>query len=178
MPTHDITLPGSQRPEWPDRCVCCETPQPGHTARIAVTGSSSTFGWTTDTALLAAGQPVQGTNRRVQITVPCCARCAPPLQRRHFWKTVALYASGLLGAAVCLVVIVWAIAHGLSVGWGAFLGLLALLAFVAMPVAYEFKWPPAFTITPLEDRVTYEFVSAVCAEEFARANDPSAGAPP
>ena len=172
MATHDITLQGSRRPVWPDRCVCCEAPQPGGIARIAVTGSRSTLGWTTDTAILAAtGSALQGTNVRVKIEVPCCAKCGPALERRHFWKTVALYASGILGAAACIGIIVWSNSHGMSSGVSTTLGIAALLAILAAPVVYELKRPPAFTITPLEGRVTYEFVSALCAEEFARTNE-------
>lgn len=175
MPTHDVTLPGSTRPQWPDRCVCCEKPQPGHKARIAVTGSRSALGWATDATLIAAtGSTVQGSNVRVKIEVPCCAKCAPALERRHLWKTVALYASGLLGAAACIGIIIWGNRHGLSSRLTTFLGIVALLALVAAPVIYELKCPPAFTITPLEGRITYEFVSAVCAEEFARANTDAA----
>ncbi len=55
MSTHDITLPASQRPTWPDLCVGCEMPQPGHKARISVTGSRFTFGWGMEAALLATG---------------------------------------------------------------------------------------------------------------------------
>ncbi len=175
MATHDIKLPSGQRPQFPDRCVGCERPQPGHLAKIAVTGSRSTLGWTTDAALLAAtGETVQGTNTRVKLAVPCCPGCARALERRHFWKTVMLYASGILGAAACIAVILWASAHGFSSGMGAFFGIVVLLTLLALPVVYELKHPPAFTVTPLEGHVTYEFVSALCAEEFVRANDPAA----
>ena len=175
MPTHDIKLPGNKRPQWPDRCVCCETEHPGHKAKIAVTGSRSTLGWTMEAADLAIGDTgIQGTNVRVKIEVPCCAKCAVALERRHLWKTVALYASGILGAAACFGIIVWGNAHGLSSRLTTFLGVVALLALVVAPVVYELRNPPAFTITPLEGRVTYEFASALCAEEFARANEDAA----
>lgn len=173
MATHDIKLPGRQRPRFPGRCVSCERPRPGDFARIAVTGSQSALGWTTDAALLSAtGSAVQGTNVRVKLEVPACPGCARRLERRHFWKTVMLYASGLLGAAALMAVILWANGQGLSRGMGTFLGIVALLTIVAAPVVYELKHPPAFTVTPLDGQVTYEFASALCAEEFTHANTP------
>ncbi len=96
----------------------------------------------------------------VKVHVPCCVKCAAALERRHFWKAVALYASGILGAVACLAVILWTSGQGMSSGAGAALGIAALLAVLAVPVVYEMKHPPAFTTTPLEGRVTYEFVSA------------------
>ena len=170
MATHDITLPGSQRPAWPDLCVGCEMPQPGHKARISVTGSRSTHGWGMEAAMLATGATPRGTNVNVKVHVPCCVKCAAALERRHFWKTVALYASGILGAVACLAVILGTSGQGMSSGVSAALGIAVLLAVLAVPVIYEMKHPPAFTITPLEGRVTYEFVSAKCAEAFAKAN--------
>ena len=171
MATHDVRLPAHQRPQFPDRCVGCEKPAPGRQATIAVTGARSTLGWTLDTALLAAGQPVQGTNVRVKVAVPCCEACARPLERRHFWKTVALYASGLLGAAACIGFIVWANGRGWSTNLSVVLAMVILLGVLALPVIYELKYPPAFTITPLQETLTYEFRSALCAREFACANE-------
>lgn len=180
MATHDIQLRGKQRPQFPDLCVGCEKEHPQHTTEIVVTGSQATLGWTLDTALLATGTAIQGTNMRVRVRVPACPACAAALDRRHFWKTILLYASGLTGAAAALAIIVLGARWGLSSGVTVFLGLLGLLAFICAPVIWELLDPPAFTITPSNGEVTYEFRSEKCANIFRALNPRTAdpAAPP
>lgn len=172
MKTHDISLPGSRRPRWPDRCVCCEKEHPGHKAKIGVTGASSSLGWAKQGTLVSTAASLGGSgNIRVKLEVPCCESCAPALERRHCWRTVLLYVTGILGAAASVAVMMVCMIAGLHGALTGILSIGALLGTLALPIAYDFLRPPPFTITPCSGRITYEFLSARCAEEFARAND-------
>lgn len=170
MPTYDIPFRGSVPPQFPDLCVGCEREHPQHVAHISCTGARSTFGWAVDATLLAASHVVQGTNVTVKMDVPCCAQCAPALQRHHFWKKVLLYVSGFGGALALLGVVVFGSSHGWSSGLTVTLGLIALLAVVAAPVVWEMRYPPAFTLTPRDGDVVFEFRSEKCAGIFQALN--------
>ncbi len=177
MASHDISLRGNQRPRFPDLCVSCERERPGHYARFGVTGSQDTLGWTLDAAALATtGAVLQGTNVRVQMQVPCCANCSPALERRHTMKTVALYVSGALGAVVMVLVIIFGNSQHWPSGITVTLAIALLLAVLLVPVVWELRDPPSFTITPLGNSVNYEFKSEKCAKLFRALNGaPEAG---
>lgn len=172
MATFDIPLQGNRRPQFPDVCVGCDLEHPQHDAHISVLGSRSTLSWAIDATLLATGTVIQGTNVSLKLAVPCCPTCAKQLERRHFWKTILTYVSGFLGAGAAVGVIL----AGTSRHWGSgltvTLGLLALLLIVSAPVIWEMVSPPAFTVTPLENQVTYEFRSEKCASIFRALNRP------
>lgn len=175
MATHDISLKGNQRPKFPDRCVGCELEHPGHLAKIAVLGSRSTVSWAWDAVDVASGgSGATSTMTRVHVEVPCCPKCARALERRHAWKTFLTYASGLGGAAVAILLGIKGTSWGIPKSINSFVAGIACVAVVALPVIWEFKSPPAFTITPHESHVLYEFRSARCAQEFAALNPPAA----
>lgn len=181
MATFDVSFRGTVPPQFPDFCVGCEREHPQHTARIAVLGARSTLGWAVDTSLLAAGQPIQGTNVSVQLEIPCCRACTPALARHHFWKKILVYASGLGAAAAMIGLIVFGNARGWPQGLTVTLALLACLAVVAAPVVWEYRNPPAFTVTPRDGDTIFEFRSAKCADIFRalnRAATPKTGSEP
>lgn len=170
--TYDITLPGNQRPQWPDLCMACGTPHPGSLASISCVGSQSAFGWKVDALdMVTTGTTQRSSNVRVNLQVPACPKCAAALERRHFWKTVFLYVSGFGSVGALVVVIAIGDQLGFPSGVNVTLGVAGLLATVAAPVIWEFRHPPGFTITPAGDRVIYEFARKECADAFAAQND-------
>lgn len=170
MSTFDVPFRSEVPPQFPDLCVGCEREHPQHTARISVIGARSTFGWAIDTTLLVAGQPVQGTNVTVELQVPCCPQCAPALARHHTLKKIFLYVSGLGAAAVMVALIALGSSRGWPQGLTVTLALLACLACLALPVIWEMRRPPAFTLTPRSDDVVFEFRSEKCAAIFRALN--------
>jgi hypothetical protein len=172
MGTYDIVLPNDQRPQFPAICVGCEMENPRDLAKIAVTGSGgSGVSWTMDAATLAAGMgPIQGSNLRVKLQVPCCPKCARILERRHFWKSSLLYISGFGGAVAALAIIIKGKALHIPGALVPYVGGAAAVVVVLLPVIWELKWPPGFTITPMAGGISYEFRSKKCAERFAQMN--------
>lgn len=164
MPTHDITLSGNIRAVFPPRCVCCELENPSSTASISVTGSGTSPGMAETVLDAATGATTRHSNLRVTVNPPACPQCAKSLQARHFWKTFWLYAGALGGVAVMAVI--------LTFTGSVWLGMLGIAVGVLGPVIWELKDPPAFTITPANGKVTYEFRSEKCATEFAQRNLP------
>ena len=160
MPTHDVKLPAVLRPQFSDRCVECEKMQPGHQAPIKVLGPASIFTWT-EGAILGWHDPGL---KNVTLEVPACPPCAAFLVRRHLWKKIWQYLSGFGAAAAMVGLIVLHVPTWLAITAG--------LGILLAPVIWELMSPPAFTITPLQDVVTYEFRSAVCAHEFMEKNLP------
>jgi hypothetical protein len=157
MATHDVTLRSGAKPQFPDRCVGCELEHPGSAATVSVTGAGVRPSLL-ETALDAA--PRSG-NVRITVEVPACPKCARSLEIRHGWKTFWLYFSALGGVAVMIVL------AGLGFVWP---GIILMLACIAAPVIWELRSPPAFTITPIGERVIYEFRSELCAKEFQEKN--------
>jgi len=163
MGTHDVTLPSEKNAVFPPRCVGCELEHPTTEAEISVTGAHSGPGLgeaVVDAALGAASRG--GSNIRVTLKVPACPACVRALERRHFWKTVALYGGALVGVAVGIVVM------GLS--GSTTLGVIVILSGVFLPVIWDLASPPGFTFTPMGAKMNYEFRSVLCAREFADAN--------
>lgn len=158
MSTFDIKLPAILRPKFPDRCVGCEAEHPGRTATIKVAGPGGLFSWEEEAVFGFYDTSI----KTVKLEIPACPGCAAALERRHFWKSVALYLSGFGAAAAMVVLIVLHLPTWLAIA----AGLLVLL----LPVIWELKYPPAFTITPLYDTVNYEFRSSRCAHEFMELN--------
>lgn len=120
--------------------------------------------------LATSGSTLPGGNIRVKLQPPACPQCATALERRHFWKKFLLYLSGFVGAAACVGIIYFGNQLGLPTGVNATFGVGALLAILLVPVIWEMKHPPGFTMTPSEDRVIYEFARKECAEAFALQN--------
>ncbi len=163
MATYDVSLLNNARPVFPPRCVCCELEHPGSTATITVTGAGEAPGWTESILDAATGSTPRRSNTRVTVKPPACPQCAKNLERRHFWKTFWLYIGALGGVAVGFVAMtfitssVWILLVPIAIG-------------VLTPVIYEMKYPPAFTITPANGNVTYEFRSEKCYNEFTKLN--------
>jgi hypothetical protein len=171
MATHDIQLPFKTRPKFPARCVCCEQEHPQGVAKVSVVGATSSPSFSEMALDAAVGSSSRaGSNRRVTVQVPACPECVKSLERRHVWKTVALYAGVLVGLALCLL--------GVAALHSVWLGVTGLLAGIVGPVIWELRDPPAFTITPSGGSITYEFRSARYASEFAELNPPPGGEKP
>lgn len=163
MATFDIALPSGTRAVFPPRCVCCGKENPTGTTTLSVTGSGSGPSLAEVAVDAAIGSSSRAaSNIRVTIQAPACPSCAKNLERRHFWKTVLLYA-GALGGVVLLVV-------GLTTWHSFWLGGLGLTTGILGPVIWELKDPPAFTFTPAGAKITYEFRSESYASEFAGLN--------
>lgn len=165
MATHDIQLPFKTRPKFPARCVCCEQEHPQGVAKVSIVGAASSPSISEMALDAAVGSSSRaGSNRRVTVQVPACPECAKSLERRHVWKTVALYGGVLVGLVLCVL--------GVAALHSIWLGVAGLLAGIVGPVVWELLDPPAFTITPSGGSITYEFRSARYASEFAELNLP------
>jgi len=165
--THDIKLPYRQTPRFPPRCVVCEAPNPGAIAEVGIVIAVQTRGLGGELVDMAFGGDTNNASNNIRIILKpaACPRCKPGLQRYHLWKQIWQYLGPLLGVAVmglCLY-------KHLT-----FLAVVAVLAGVVLPVAYELRFPAAISATGGFRAVIYEFRSQRCAEEFAQLNqDPS-----
>jgi hypothetical protein len=151
MPPATVTLPRGRAPRFPRRCVACGRDNPAGSARIVARdglwGAAFWAGW-------------------FSVVVPCCPRCARPLQA---WR--------LARAALTLLIAGAAFAFGVVVllpGWPGWAAGLAVLALCTLGFLGQFAWgmarPPPFSLDPHDRHVEYEFRDTALAEQFARLN--------
>jgi len=160
--THDIPLPYGQQPKFPPRCVVCETPNPGTIAKITVIIAVQTQGLGADLVDMAIGDASRASkNIKVTLEPAACQGCKSSLQHYHLWKQIWQYLGPLLGVAL----FAFCAVKNLS-----FLGVVALMAGIIVPVAYEMVFPAALSATGSGRTVIYEFKSQRCAQEFAELN--------
>ena len=158
--SHDVPLPRTRNPKFPDNCVVCGTARPGHTTRFTCAESQWWHFFVPIWWLWFWGS-------RHRVRVPACHGCALRLQIWRFCRGVLL-----LGAAVAALLL-----YGKYVGYPTnrllrkivFLGvgIAGCLPFFAAAVVF----PPAFDMTVSEKGVLYEFGSEKYAEGFAMLND-------
>jgi hypothetical protein len=152
-----ITIPTGTEVEFPDQCVGCGQPAPGHTTLVVTRDARHTVafwaGW-----------------HRVRI--PACRRCARNLQ---FWRWWSLLRTLLVGAA--------GIAFGLLVLQRRLSGFVTgIIVLLLIGVAFMFlffldrRFPPSFNIDVRGALTDYEFRSAGYAKQFATRNGASPGA--
>ncbi|MBL8674769.1 MAG: hypothetical protein JNL07_07780 [Rhodospirillales bacterium] len=167
--SHDVTLPRSVRPVFPDRCPCGGEAGPGKAIKLSFVGYSRAPSLV-DMALLG---PMAGGNTLDHIVVPASEDCARRLRRYHFWVKLLKY--GLWAPLVAL---------ALWLGAGVVVASIMLIVALVAPVVWEITHPPAVGATPKPETITYEFASRDYAEAFARLNGaaldgaPKAAAPP
>ncbi len=153
--SHDVTLPRSVMPVFPDRCPCSGEAGPGKAVKPSFVGYRAPA--LVDQVVLG---PSAGGNTLDYVIVPASEHCARRLRRYHFWIKVFKYATWapLTFGAVFLTESTVLTVAGLLVG-------------LVGPVLWEVTHPPAFGATPQTDTISYEFASRAYAEEFARLNN-------
>lgn len=160
--SHDVPLPISQPPRFPDRCIVCEAPGPGGKATVRFLGDHRTQSWGMDLIDMAAGiTPGSSGVQMVTLEPPACPRCARQASRKSLAIVVAKYVGALAGVAGFVALA--------AIGW-IYVGFVPLAAGLILPVVWELTNPPPLGATMTGDRVIYEFRSARCAQEFAALN--------
>ena len=152
-----VTLPTGTDAAFPDECVRCGRPSPGHTASLMTRDARYH-------RVFWAGWHA--------LRVPACLRCARALHLWRWWsflRTIVVAAAGLIFGLVVLQQRLSGFLSGIVVVLligGAFL----VLFFI------DRRFPPSFNID-VRGRVTdYEFASSGYAERFAALNGASSGA--
>jgi hypothetical protein len=150
-----VTLPGTHRPVFPDRCVSCGEPDPGD--RVIV--DRLVLGWW----LLAHAAP----GRRFTVTVPVCPACQESPERRN---NVVL---GFRRTIYFLLLMAWMFAllfmDKESVAqWVVLFAIGAILGISAFKRRSSLK--PAFGMTPYSETVVYRFRDEGYAAEFLSIN--------
>lgn len=150
----DVSLPKSQEPVFPDKCIVCHAESPGNTVKIgtnSVSWSSVLLWWF-------------GSWYRVK--VPACKTCAFRLQAR---RQGAMVVCLILTAVVVFFLAPWLtplVAKPLR-RWVLMIGVLLCLSPFFL---WEVLFPPAFEMTAFTDSVDYEFRDANYAEQFMELN--------
>ena len=153
--SHDVTLPRSVVPVFPDRCPCSGQPSPGKAVKLSFVGYSSPS--LVNQAVLG---PTPGGNTLDYVVVPASEACARQLRRYHFWIKVFKYVTWAPLTFVPLLLI-----------QNTVLTVTGLIVGLVGPVLWEITHPPAFGATPKPDSITYEFAARDYGEEFARLNN-------
>lgn len=146
MATFDVTLPASQPPVFPPRCVFCEAKNPDAQIQLSFLGSN-TWGNTIN--------KVKG--------IPVCKGCAGGLRRRHRFQMTATYVSWIAGGLLAALAV-----HLLDVSL--FVMMPAIVGLVAVPVIITLIFPPSFDTTFRNDAANFEFKSKTVADEFMELN--------
>ena len=142
MGTFDVTLPVSQPPVFPPRCVVCEAENPNELVDLSFLGGNL-WGNTTN--------KVNG--------VPACKGCASGLRRYHRWLKVSYYILPLVGVILAFVLKV-----------PIFVRILIAIGFAVGPGILSLIFPPSFGLTLTGGAANFEFKSKVVADEFAERN--------
>jgi hypothetical protein len=150
-PIANVKLSREVRPVFPDCCIVCGRPEPGHKALLFA-------------AELRDGHSfLEGS---YSLKVPCCAGCAPRLHLRRFLGghgPLLILAGGLT--------VMLALGYQKTAGptlWGRAAVRLFVGGFVL--AAIRLVVPPVLGIVPGEDAITFEFRDAGMAEDFRRLN--------
>src|SRR5262245_53658919 len=154
--SHDVTLPRSVAPRFPDRCPCSGQASPGRAVRLSFVGYYAPPKLV-DATLLGT---MTGGNTLDFVIVPASEDCTRRLRSYHFWIKVFKY-----GAWAPLFFGVLLLTEHTT------LSIVALFVGLGAPVVWEVMNPPAVGATPKPDSITYEFTSRDYAEEFARLNN-------
>lgn len=149
----EVTLPRGEKARFPDRCVVCRRPSPGHTTRLL----TSTIGWG------------WGMFRRLggffAVRVPACRPCG--------WRLQAGRVMGLLLTIVLaglVVVVLGPHLAELDRGMRRVVLLIAFCVALSPLLVWELVSPPPFTLTAWRDKIDYEFRDDAAAYEFAELN--------
>ncbi len=146
MATFDVTLPNSQPPVFPPRCVVCEAKNPDERIQLSFLGSN-----------------IWGNTLNKVKGIPVCKGCAGGLRWHHRFQMTATYvfciAGGLLAALA---------AHLLDVSL--YVMMPAIVCFVAVPIIITMIFPPSFDATFRNDAANFEFKSKIVADEFMELN--------
>lgn len=153
--SHDVKLPASVPPRWPDRCVVCDRQSPNHRAQFS---DRKTTLWTTITLQFA---------QKINVTAPACPDCASGLSRRELRSKVGMWVAVLAGVWIGMKVVVPRFP-----GWppGLVAGACAFAAYLPL-VTVRVLWAPAFGITAWGEEIAYEFGRESYARAFAELND-------
>ncbi len=156
--THDVDIPKSATPRFPDRCVECGASAPGATCPV-----STVFG---------RRKPLrEEAFKSWTFEVPCCPDCARAL-RIGRWKARVLFftAVGVAVGAMFGAVTLW---PSLLDSW---LMYVVVLAAVAVPIAVgQSIYTPSVEITPVGDELSFAFRDRAFAEGFAADNGATVG---
>ncbi len=147
MATFDVTLPDSQPPVFPPRCVVCEAKNPDAQLQLSFLGSN-TWGNTLN--------KVKG--------IPVCKGCAGGLRRRHRYQMAGYLV--LFGTCGILAAVA---AHLLDVSL--FAMLVVFICIAAVPaILITMIFPQPFDAVFAGDAATFEFKSKIVADEFMELN--------
>jgi hypothetical protein len=162
MGTFDIGLALRKKPIFPDICVACEKPNPGHTMEISVLGADTgsltenVVDGLLDTSVGSAASNNK-TKRIKGITV--CKGCESKLKWYHRLLKLATYTIWLPALGLFLVM------PGPMV-----VRVILFIAIIIAPPILSMIFPPAFGATILNGNANYEFRSKVVADEFMKLN--------
>ena len=146
-----IKIPREVRPVFPDCCIVCARPEPGHYASLFA-GE-----WRDGKSFLEGSYSLK---------VPCCAGCAPRLHVRRF-----LSGEGPLLIVVGGFILMAALTSAnKSLGPAPWIvGAVALFTFPILRLVF----PPALRIVPDQHAISFEFQDSSMAEAFRRLNPPA-----
>ena len=148
----DVTLPASQRPVFPRRCLRCGGPKP-EPMRFATTS----IGWWV--ALLIP------FGRKIRVRVPVCRSCWPSVLRQRWFRRLGFWLFAVFGIFAALY---------LRGGAASFFESYVAVGIVGGCMIPWFIWtvvsPPVFDMTARAKTIEYEFRNADYAEAFAQAN--------
>jgi len=154
MPTsHDVRLPLDRSPRFPDRCVRCGMPEPGHTWRHAA--RSVGLSWLFPLAL----------GRRVAVDVPACHACEEKLSAQRLRRRLVDFALVAAGVAVAITLL-----DGASTPWRRVLGFASALVFVLPAIVHHTLFPPPYDLTVGSDHVDHEFADPLYARDVSHLN--------
>jgi len=143
-----LTLPREEPPKFPDCCIVCGRPEPHHQAS------------------LFAGEMRRGhsfLSGSYSVKVPCCVGCSVRLHTRRLLSGLAPLL--IVGGGVALLLVLESRTKSAGpIAW--FAGAIALLTFLAWRVAF----PPAFSVEPDDQYVSFEFRDVGMAQAFRRLN--------
>jgi hypothetical protein len=143
-----LTLPREVPPTFPDCCIVCSRPAPGHEASLFA-------------AEMRGGHSFLGGS--YSLKVPCCVSCGIRLHARRLVSGLAPLLI-VAGGIVLLQVLQSRTKSAGPIAW--FAGAIALVAFVVWRVAF----PPPFSVEPHDEFISFEFRDFVRAQEFRRLN--------
>jgi hypothetical protein len=150
----DVTLPRSQTPVFPDRCVACGFPFPEGFIRVG----TNSIGWWT--ILLWT----HGT--RFSVEVPACETCRRKMIRQRWGRLTV----GGIFVAVGVGVAVYVLGSSLRKPFRRWVGLGVALLCMLPWFVWELVFPRPIDLTAFAHSVNYEFRDEDYAEEFAELN--------
>ncbi len=150
----DITLPRTQTPVFPDRCVACGVPCPETFIRVG----THSIGWWTILFWTHGA--------RFSVNVPTCEPCRGKMIRQR-WVRLAVEA---IFVAVGVSVAVYVLGGSLRGPLKRWLALLIVLLCMLPWFVWELVFPRPIDLTAYAHSVNFEFRDEDYAEEFAELN--------